>query len=449
MSEVFDLYARHVNPQFVKLLGVLGYGRVFTRALGTRLWDSEGREYLDFLSGFGATSLGHNHPKLIARVKAHLDSEALGFALASPSPQAAALGAALAKRLPAPLEVSTFLTGGGEAVEAAMKLARAATKRSGFLFCEGGFHGNSFGTLSIMGAARMRAPFEPLLAGCESVPFGDEKALERALAKRTFAAFVVEPILGEGGVVIPPAGWLARAKALCEEHGTLLVADEVQTGIGRTGSFLASEITPDAVVLAKGLSGGLVPVSAVVTSRDLHERAFGTMDRFDACASTFGGNALSCAAALATLEIVDDERLVERAKILGERMLSALRFSLKGHPLVKEIRGRGLLVAVELGPTEQGLLARFAPGVVEQVAEKVYGQWAALKLLERGVLAQPASHRWNVLKLLPPLIATEEEIDRGVDAVVAVLREYESVGKVLLDAGKRVGSRARKRFALG
>ncbi len=448
MSDVFQRYERHVNPQFVKLLGVFGYGRVFTRAKGTRLWDEQGREYLDFLAGFGAVSLGHNHPKLVARVKAHLDSEALAFAHVSPSPQMARLGEALAKRLPGGLEIGLFANGGGEAVEAAMKLARAATRRTGFLFCNGGYHGTGFGALSLMGAPRMRAPFEPLLSGCEAVPFGDLDALRSALAKRSFAAFVVEPILGEGGVVIPPDDYLGRAKDLCEEYGTLLVADEVQTGVGRCGAFVVAE-RADVVVLAKGLSGGLVPVSVAMTTRDLHERAFGSMERFDLHATTFGGNALSCAAALATLEIVDEEGLVARARAAGERLLSSLRERLRGHPLVKEVRGRGLLAAVELGPTDAGFLQRVAPGVVEQVAEKVYGQWAALRLLERGIVAQPASHRWNVLKLEPPLTVTDEEIDRAVGAVAGVLGEYEGIGKVLLDAAKRVTSQARKGWAVG
>jgi putrescine aminotransferase len=434
-------WSEHVNPDFVRLLGTLGFGRVFVRAKGTRLWDSEGREVLDFLAGFGATSLGHNHPRLTARLRALLDEDPVGFPHVGPQPQAAELAEALAKRAPAPLSVSLFGSGGAEAIDAAMKLAAAATGRSCFVHCQGGYHGTSLGPLALMGHPRMRAPFEALLPASTEIPFGDLGALEGALAKKKVAAFVVEPIQGEGGVVLPPPGYLAGAKRLCAEHGTLLVLDEIQTGLGRTGTFLALEaegVVPDVLVLAKALSGGIAPISVAMVSKELQARAYGGTERFDLQASTFAGNAWSCAAALETLRIIDDEKLCDASREKGGRLLSRLRQRLAGHPLVKDIRGRGLLAAVELGATGAGLLSKLAPGLVDSLSEKVIGQWVAVRLLERGVLVQPASHRWNVVRLEPPLTVDDAEIDTAVEELGLVLDEVRSAPAAAIAAGKRV-----------
>src|SRR5262245_39847690 len=313
-------YARFVNPSFVKLLGLLGYGRVFVRAKDVWLWDDRGQKYLDFLAGFGSANLGHNHPDLIDRLRKLLDEDVLGFSHVGPAPLAAALGEAPGARLPAPLEVSIFANGGGDAVEQALKLARAATRRPGFVAAANGFHGTNLAALSLTSVARMRGPFEPLLGDCKLVPFGDLGKLEAALAGKKVAAFLVEPIQAEGGVVLAPPGYLAGAAELCRKFGTLFVLDEVQTGLGRTGrrfAFEAERVVPDMVCLAKGLSGGLVPVAATVTSRDLFERGYGGVEKFDLGGSTFAGNALSCAAALATLEILDRHRLAENAAARG------------------------------------------------------------------------------------------------------------------------------------
>lgn len=443
MNAVAERYAKHVNPEFVRLLGVLGYGRVFTRAQGTRLVDDKGAEYLDLLAGFGSAPLGHNHPRIVARLHALLDESPLHFCHIAPSAAAGELAEALVARLPAPLDVVLYSSSGAEAVEGAMKLARAATGRSRFVSCEGGFHGTNPGALSLMGADRLRAPFEPLLPNCARVPFGDLTRLAEALARENVAAFVVEPIQGEGGAVLPPPGYLKEAAALCRKHGTLFVADEIQTGLGRTGSFLACDaegVIPDVVTLAKGLSGGIVPVAATVTTRALHKAAYGSMDRFDLHSSTFAGSALGCTAALETLRVIDDETLAARAASTGTRLLAALRRDLAGHPLVREVRGRGLLLAVELGPAEpgSGLMAPLA----EAASKNVFGQWAALKLLEAGFIAQPASHAWNVLKLTPPLILSDAEADGAASAIAAALGEYRSLPKLLADAAVRMGRQA-------
>ncbi len=440
-------YARHVNPSFVKLLGVFGYGRVFERAQGVWIWDHEGRRYLDFLAAYGCMNVGHNHPRLVGRLERFLREEALHFCHVSPSPHAAELAADLARRLAPPLEVSLFGTSGAEAVEAGVKLARAATGRHEIVHCEGAWHGLTLGTLSIIGDARKKKPFGPLLAGCHEVPFGDLGRLEARLASRKIAAFVVEPILGEGGVVLPPQGYLADAQALCRAHGTVMVLDEVQTGLGRTGTMFAYQphgFVPDVIALAKALSGGIAPISVAVTSRELFDRAYGAMDRFDLHGSTFGGNALSAVAAIETLAILDDERLAANAEVRGNELVQKLRERLGGHPLVKDIRGRGLFAAIEIGPTDAGWMNRLAPALVEAVSEKVFGQWASLKLLEKGIVCQPASHDWSVLKLEPPLTIGAGEIDLFVDAAAEVFAEYQGIGRLLVDVTRRLEGQARR-----
>jgi putrescine aminotransferase len=441
-------YARHVNPAFVEMLGVFGYGRVFARALDVWVWDDGGRRYLDLLAGFGSVNIGHNHPRLVARLREHLAGEPLNLCHTGPSPAAADLAEAIADRVARPLEVSLFSNSGSEAVEGAMKLARAATGRRDFVSCEGGFHGTNPGALSVMGAERLRAPFEPLIAGCARVPFGEIAPLERALAGKTVAAFVVEPILAEGGVVLPPPGYLAAARELCRRYGTLFVLDEVQTGLGRTGSLFAHEaegLVPDVLVLAKSLSGSIAPIGATVTTQAIFKRAYGSTERFDLHSSTFGGNAFSCVAALETLRILDDEGLAANGAARGGELLAGLRARLAGHPLVRDVRGRGLLVGIELGPTDAGWANALAPSVVASVSKAVFGQWAALKLLERGVICQPASQRWDVLRIEPPLTIRAAEVEHAVDAVAGVLGEYEGVPALLRDVAARLG----RQFARG
>lgn len=436
-----EAYARHVNPGFVRLLGLLGYGRVFVRAEGSRVFDDQGRSYLDLLSGYGASSLGHHHPRLAGRIRAFLDEAPLNLNHVGPSPSTAALAERLAALAPKPLELALFASGGAEGVEAALKIAACATGRARFLHCAGGYHGTSLGTLPLMGDARMRAPFEPLLHASGRVPFGDLPALERELAKGGVAAFVAEPVQGEGGVILPPPGYLAAAAALCRRHGALFVLDEVQTGLGRCGTLFACEaegVVPDALVLGKALGGGLAPISAALVSRELYERAYGPMERFDLHSSTFGGNALACAVALETLDVISDERLAERSARLGARLLDRLKRGLDGHPLVHDVRGRGLLAAIELGPTGRDWLSRQAPELVAAVSSRLLGPWISMRLLEKGFLLQSAALRWEVLRIEPPLNIGESELDAAADAVIETVKDYRSLAPLAAQAGPRL-----------
>lgn len=434
-------YTAHVNPAFVKLLGTLGFGRAFVRAKGTRLWDHDGREYIDFLAGFGSVNLGHNPPRLLDAMRAFLADDAVNLVHVGPQVHAGDFAHALAKHT-GPLSMCLLSNSGSEAVEAALKLARAATRRPAFVYCKGGFHGLNLGSLSVMGTDRMRAPFEPLLADCTAVPYGDLGALEKALKQRKVAAFLAEPIEAEAGVIVPPPGYLKEAHALCKRHGALFVLDEVQTGMGRTGKMFAYEhegVIPDVLVLGKALGGSMVPISATMTTRDLHQAVFGSAEKFDLHGSTFSGNAFACRTALAALEMLEQESLAESARQKGERLLGRLRADLAGHPLVRGIRGRGLLVGIEIGPTESGLLNRVAPGLVDAVSTKVFGQWLSVRLLERGFLTQPASQQWNVLRLEPPLTVSDQEIDAVAGAIAEILGEYRSLPPLLKDVTARLG----------
>ena len=436
-------YARHVNPAFVKLLGALGHARVFVRARGTRVWDDQEREYVDFLAASGTVNLGHNPPRLLAKLRDALSDDAINLIHMGPQVYAGDCAEALTAKT-GPLSMCLFANTGGEAIESAMKLARAATKRAGILYCKGGVHGTGLGPLSIMGSGRMRDPFEPLIPDCFEIPFGNLDALETALRERKIAGFVVEPIQAEAGVILAPRYYLKDAADLCKRHGTLLVLDEVQTGLGRCGTMFAYEaedFVPDVLVVGTALGGGVVPISAALTTPELHHRAFGSMDKFDLHGSTFSGNAFACRAALETLAILDEEQLAAASAERGERLLTSLQARLDGHPLVREVRGRGLLVAIELGSPEAagGWLSRLSAGVMEQVSRRIFAQWLAVRLLEHGVLAQPASQQWNVLRLEPPLIVTDDEIDDVISTIGEILDEYREVGPLLRDAGERLG----------
>lgn len=437
--DVAGAWARHLNPAFVKLLGVLGYGRVWQRAEDVWLWDDQGRQYLDALAGFGASSVGHNPPRLAAAIQRALAERPLNLSHTGPSRPAAELAEALAART-APLTVAMLANGGAEGVEAATKLAIAATGRSELLSTEGGYHGTSPGTLGLMGAPRMRAPFEGAIRPATIVPFGAWAPLQAALETRRYAAFVVEPVQGEGGVRLPPEGYLAEAAQLCARSGTLLVLDEVQTGLGRLGRLFEG-VVPDVRVFGKALGGGLIPVSVAMTTPEWHQRAYGDMDRFDLHSSTYGGGALGAAVALEALTMLEELTPTVAAK--GARLLGRLREGLRGHPFVREVRGEGLLIGVELGPTS-GALSALAPGLVRQLSRQVYGQWLAVRLLERGIVAQPAALAWNVLRLEPPLTIQEPELDRIAEAVVGVLREVDSVPRLLAEVTARLGAQARR-----
>ena len=324
-GEAMELNQRYLNRQLGRVVKTLGFDREWVHGRGALLIDSTGAEYLDLYGGYGVFSLGRNHPYVRDQLMGVMAAEPANLPQIGVTTLAGVLAQELVSRAPDPIDAAVLCSSGTEAVEAALKLARAATGRSRVVYCERGFHGLTLGSLSVNGNAEFRDRFGALLPGFAAVPFGDLDALRAELARGDVAAFIVEPIQGKG-VFVAPEGYLAEAGALCRAAGALLIVDEVQTGLGRTGSFLClsqfPDVRPDMVTLSKALSGGFVPVGATLCSRAVFERTFDSMENSVVHGSTFGNNDFAAAAGLATLRVLDDERLVERAAWLGDLLMS-------------------------------------------------------------------------------------------------------------------------------
>jgi ornithine--oxo-acid transaminase len=422
-GERYDLHTRYLNEQMVRVLQVIGYDVRFTRGEGQYLYDSAGAQYLDLLSGFGVFALGRNHPTVRTALAGVLDANLPNLVQMDVSPLAGVLAERLLRCVPY-LQKVFFCNSGAEAVETAIKFARAATGRPGILFCGHAFHGLTYGGLSLNGDEIFRKGFGPLLPDCAEVPFGDLAALERALASRTVAALVVEPIQGKG-VNMPPDGYLEGVARLCRKHGTLFVADEIQTGLGRTGRFLAVEhwgVEPDMVLLAKSLSGGHVPVGAVLTRKPIFDRVFDRMDKAVVHGSTFAKNDLAMAAGLASLEVLEGERLIENAATRGARLLRAFEAMAERFEFVKEVRGKGLMIGVEFGPP-RSLKLKAAWSTLEAMNTGLFCQLITVPLFkEHKILSQVAGHASHTIKLLPALTISDADcdwIERAFEAVIA------------------------------
>ena len=345
-----SMHARHLNEQLVRVLKTIGYDVGFQKGQGQYLFDRDGARYLDLLSGFGVFAIGRNHPVLRQALKSVLDSDLPNLVQLDVSTLAGVLAERLLKYVPY-LDKVFFANSGAECVEAAIKFARGATGRPGIVYCAHAYHGLTYGALSLTDDSNFRGGFQPLLPGCTSIPFNDLAALEQALSSREVAAFIFEPIQGKG-VNMPTDEFLPGAAALCRKYGTLMVADEIQTGMGRTGRFLAVEhwnVEPDMVLLSKALSGGHVPVGAVLTRKNIFDKIFNQMDRAVVHGSTFAKNDLAMAAGLATLEVIESERLVDNAARRGERLLAFFQDLASRYELVKDVRGKGLMIGLEFG----------------------------------------------------------------------------------------------------
>ncbi|MFH1266266.1 MAG: aminotransferase class III-fold pyridoxal phosphate-dependent enzyme [Planctomycetota bacterium] len=435
-----DLYHRYVNPVLMALIAKNGFIKTFVRGEGTRVWDTGGKEYLDFVAGYGSLNLGHNHPAVVEAVQTAIAAGSPGFSPASVNPFAAALAEQLATISPPGLEITFFANSGTEAVEAALKLARKATGRSGLLYCRRSYHGKSLGSLSVTGNPDYQKPFGPLLPGCEAVPYGDLESLARALLDERFAAFVVEPIQGEGGMIVPPAGYLREAQALCRKAGTLLVVDEVQTGLGRTGTMFAVDslgVEPDLMTLAKSLGGGLVPIGAMLARRDLWLKAYGSIGSFTLHTSTFGGGSLACAAGLATLDVLRRDDLAANAAARGRQLREGLADLSARCGVLREVRGEGLLIGLEFHPLSPSLTAHIKDlGSGEVGSYLVPNLETMLKTLtmiyvinalqeKHGIYTQATRSNPLVLRIQPPLTITADEVTQFLAAIEDCALEIE------------------------
>jgi len=400
-DETYENYRDYVNPPLARVMKLSG-APLEVRALGTTIVDQNGKEYLDFAGGYGVFTLGHSHPRVVAAVREQMGRMSLSGKTMFNAP----LGR-LAKRLaeitPGDLRYSFFSNSGTEAVEGALKLARAATGRKKIVATYDAFHGKTLGGLSVSGREAFQEKFRPLLDHVVHVPFGDADALGPALDGA--ACFIVEPVQGEGGVNVPPRGYLRRAAELCKEAGALLVVDEVQTGLGRCGAMFACElddVVPDVMTLAKGLSGGVVPIGAYIARPAPWMEAYGKAPLLHT--STFGGSEIACVAALTALDVLADELLVENAKERGEQLMRGVReISARHRNVVREVRGRGLLVGVEL-------------------AHEGYGGTIIPEMLKAGVTVAWTLNQQRVIRMEPPLIVTAREVERALGALEAAVQ---------------------------
>src|SRR5579871_1762069 len=436
-GEAMELNDRFLNPQLGRIVRTLGFDREWVRGEGAHLIDAEGARYLDLISGYGTFAVGRNHPDVIAELHSLLDAHTANLPQLGVSLLPGALAEALVARAPARIAAMVPANTGTEAVEGAIKLARAATGRARILHASHSFHGLTLGSLSLNGDENFREGFGPFIPGCAAVPFGDLEALRTELATGDVAAFIVEPIQGKG-VNIPPDGYLGAAQAACRERGSLFVCDEVQTGLGRTGRFFALEhwgLDPDMICVAKALSGGFVPIGGVLVSAAVRDRVFDGMERGVRHGSTFGGNDLAAAAGLATLRVIEREGLVARAAQLGELLLSLTRPLIDRYEIVRDVRGMGLMWAIELGPPAAGR-RRAVWSAIEAAQEGLAAQLLVVPLFARHqVFCQVAGHRMNVVKALPALVTEESEIRRFAAALEDVVADADRMSGAVTRLG--------------
>jgi ornithine--oxo-acid transaminase len=444
-GEDLELWAQTINPQFVRVLRTIGFDRTWAGAEGAYLYDAGGTRYLDLLGGFGMYGVGRNNPRVRAALVEALELETPGMLALGTTLLPGLLAESLIGLAGARLERVLFTSTGTEAVEAALKLGRAATKRPRVLSAEHGFHGLTLGSLSANGNAEFTARFQPLLPGFERVPFGDLEALEEQLRREDVALFLVEPVQGKG-IKLPPDGYLAGAQELCRRYGTLFCVDEVMTGFGRTGRMFAFQhwaLEPDLVTVAKSLSGGYVPVGALLMARSLHEAVFDSMPHAMSHGSTFAPNELAMAAGLATLHEYRERRLVEESARLGERLLELTRPFVDEFEVVRDVRGLGLAWAIEFAEPEGG---RISYRLIERAQRGLFAQLVVVPLFTKHhILTQVAGHDMAVIRILPPLVLTNADVDDFAEALRATIKSAQrtpsSLTKLALSAASAAVSR--------
>ena len=428
---IIDLHKEYGNTALVSLLGMLNFDKLFVKAQGTKVWDSEGNEYLDFLGGYGSLNVGHNHPYVLEALEKV--KERPNFLQASLPALAGVLAHNIAEITPGDLKHCFFANSGAEAVEGALKVARITTGKPVVLSTSGSFHGKTMGALSLTGREKYQEPFKPMVPACEKVPYNDLKALEERLKKGDVAGFIVEPIQGEGGIIVPDKGYLKAAEELCHKYGALLIADEIQTGLGRTGKMFAcewDEAKPDIMCIAKSISGGIMPTSLFITTEEIWMNAYGSKEKCLLHTSTFGGNTLSAAAGIAALEVIVSENLPQRALELGDYLLSELNRLKDKHGLIKEVRGKGLLIGLEF-EQPKGFLDKISGGALTRASEEYFGALVAGELQNKhGVITAYTLNNPNVIRLEPPLTVTKEEIDKVINALDIIFTENKSFLKL-------------------
>jgi ornithine--oxo-acid transaminase len=445
IRENFSLHDKYLNSQMVKVLKTIDFDRHYVRAQGAYLFDDQDNRYLDLLSGFGVFALGRNHARIVEVLESTLRADLPNLVQLDVSLLAGLLAEKLVKLAPNGLNRVFFANSGTETVEAAIKFSRYATGKSKIIFCHGCYHGLSLGSLSATGDNHYKQGFGPLIPDFIEIPFNDLEALEQALAQGDVAAFITEPIQGHG-VWIPDDDYLPEAAKLTRKYGAVFIADEIQTGLGRTGKWWAVEhwgAEPDIVCSSKILSGGFVPVGALICREWIFDRVFNRMDRAVVHGSTFGKNNLAMAAGLATLEVLESENLIEHSAQTGAAIMNALAPLTKQYECFKEIRGKGLMIAMEFSEPTESLSLKLSWKILEAANKGLFSQLITVPLFrQHRILSQVAGRNMNIVKFIPPLILTESDVQWIVSAVSDVIANAHRGPAAVWDFGKVLATQA-------
>ncbi|MGD0767326.1 MAG: aspartate aminotransferase family protein [Tepidisphaeraceae bacterium] len=445
-GQAFDLHQRHLNPAFVKMLRAINFEKRYVRGEGCYLWDEDGNKYLDLLTGWGVFALGRNHPKIKSVLKQLLEMDRPNLVRMDCSILSGLAAQALVRHVPDGLSRVFFTNSGTEAVEGALKFARCATGRQNVIFCDHAFHGLTLGSLSVNGDQFFREQFGEMIPGGRKIPFNDLPALERELSSRRAAAFIVEAVQGKSCEVASD-DFLIEAQRLCHKYGSLLIADEVQCGLGRTGKWFAfqhwPDVEPDIICCAKALSGGYVPVGAVITTPRIMDSVFSSMERCVVHSNTFGQNDMAMAAALASLHVIEEDHLVENAAAMGDYVMEKLRPIAEACPFVSDVRGKGLMFGLDFARPQSSLKLKMAWDMLHKLNFGVFGQMIIIPLMDRHrVLTQVAGYHTEVIKFLPPMIATKEDMDWFLTAIDDVLVDVQRIPGAAWDTVSGLAKRA-------
>jgi len=439
-AERLELHKRHVNPALARVLQIIDYDVDYVRGEGAYLFDADGNRYLDYLGGYGVYQLGRSHPVLKKTLHELLDLDRPNLIQMDCPILAGLLAERLTERARQAypgLDAVFFTNSGAESVEGALKFARAATKRDRFVYLDHAFHGLTLGALSVNGSEHFRDGFGTLLPATP-VPMNDLTALKQELEREDVAAFIAEPIQGKG-VYMPDDDFLPEVQRLCRKHGVLFIVDEVQAGLGRTGRFFGGEhwgLDPDIVTVSKALSGGFVPVGAVLIRRELHKKTFSGLERCVVHSNTFGQNELAMGAGLATLEVLESEGLIENAAKQGERLLAGLREMQDRYEMLHDVRGKGLMIGIEFGPPKS-LKLKAAWKALETMQAGLFAQLVVMGLMrDHRLLTQVSGHRVNIVKFLPPLILTDEQVNSALSAIESSIEKAHRVRGGLWDLSR-------------